>query len=193
MTDLTHVFDNFTHRLSEHVPTSEAGVREILAASFREAMALRPADVEVESALGRKRIDIWVAPVMAAIELKYFREIPSGANRPMTADFGSLLADLRKLATVERAEDRVLVLVSNVSGMTHLANKNLLPVRLVEPKLISAEAVSVLAQSARGPAVSQGPWIPIEVRRIWHEPRVGNGLTGLAWKVRTTNGESPIG
>lgn len=170
-------------RLDEHLPSSEAGVREVLAQAIRAALDFSAGEVEVESPAGRKRIDVWIHPTSTAIEVKFHRQIPSGHNRPMTVQYGQVLADIRKLASVERALERVLVLLADGAGMTHLINKALIPARVMDPKQIRAEHVNGLAKSASGPALAEGPWIPVTMRLIWQHRLATAGVTGLAWAV----------
>ncbi len=158
------------------------GFREVLAQAIRAALNLSAADVEIEAAMGRKRIDVWLHPTKTAIEVKFQRSMPSGHSRPMTMQHGQVLADIRKLASAQQAHERIMVLIADVAGMTHLTNKALLPARVLDAKPIRAEHINGLVKSASGPALAEGPWIPVTVRRVWNR-RFASGVTGLAWTV----------
>jgi hypothetical protein len=177
------VLSTFAQQLRSHTPGSEAGVREVLAQSCREALRLNPSEVEVEAAWGAKRLDLRVSRPKMVFELKYQRAIPSGRNRPMTAQFGQLLGDVRKLATVDDGSEQVLVLVTDTAGRTHLLNKGLLPAT-IGARTIREPEVLALAQSAARPAVAAGRWIDVEVSLVSREARIGSeGLEMLAWTV----------
>jgi hypothetical protein len=103
-------------------------------------------DVQFEYPTGIEFVDLVVRPDNLAIEVKFHRPIPSGKSRPRTAQFGEILNDVRKLASAD-ATRRVLVLVTDDTGMTHLRNKDMLPVR-------SPESVSVGEADIRGLAIT---------------------------------------
>lgn len=182
--DLTDALITFEAKLRDHLPSSEAGVREFLAQSIRETMTLRPEEVEVEASFGAKRHDIMIHPTEIGIELKYHRRIPSGRNRPMTAQYGQLLADVRKLLSNGALASGLLVLLTDEAGRTHLINKHLLPAAWGRSDEITAAEVAGLANSASGPATAAGPWIDATTSLVWMAERIGNqGLTGFAWSV----------
>ncbi len=173
-------------QLKKHLPSSEAGVREVLAQAAREAFSLRAGAVEVEAPWGRKRLDVRVHQPAIVFELKYHRPIASGRNRPMTAQYGQLLADVRKLATVDDGSDRILVLLTDQAGITHLINKELLPPSTLGRRRITGAAVRSLARSASGPALAEGDWIDVTVSLIAHDRAVGSGISLYAWRVEPT-------
>lgn len=182
--DLGPVLSLFTDRLREHLPGSEAGVREVLARCCRDGLSLQAADVEVEAPWGLKRLDVRISEPKSVIELKYHRPIPSGKSRPMTMQYGQLLADVRKLATVDDGSDRILVLLTDDAGMTHLRNKDLLPAAVVGRRVVREPHVLGLAQSAVGPATADGPWIDVEVSIVHRASRIGSeGLELLTWRI----------
>lgn len=172
----------FAAEASEHLPASEAGVRDLLSAALRTALELDRAEVVVEARVGRKLLDIWVPSLRLAIEVKYHRRIPSGWNRPMTQQFGDLLADVRKLAAYSEAQARLLVLVADEPGVTHVQNKGLLPIRDPSRRSIRAADVEGLASTARRRVAAEGPWLDVSLRRVWHD-RLAGGLQGFAWEI----------
>ena len=102
----------------------------------------------------------------------------------MTQQYGALLADCRKLASADAA-DRLLVLVTDRAGATHVANKGLLPSTTGGgPRLVGTTEIERLPASAIGTLSYVGPWIPISVELIWRAIRVGRG--------RTSSGGSPF-
>jgi hypothetical protein len=161
---------------------SEEGVRESLAAALREELELRPDEVVFECLSGAHRTDLWLRPLELALELKFHRAIQSGHTRPLTQQFGDLLADCSKLASAP-ADDRVLVLVTDAAGYTHLTNKSMLPTVTTSPaKTLTEEDVRGLAATASRVALYPGPWPRLSVQLIWR----GKGPVGtfLAWRVR---------
>jgi hypothetical protein len=101
----------------------------------------------------------------------------------MTAQYGQLLADIRKIAGVQRARERILVLLADVAGMTHLTNKALLPTLVMDTVTIDIQQVNGLAKSAKLLALSEGPWLPVTVRGIWRHDFSSVGIVGLAWTI----------
>lgn len=182
--DLIDSLNDFETRLREYLPASEAGVREILAQSLRYTLNYGVKEVEVEASFGFKRHDVLVHPAQTAIELKYHRSTASGTNRPLTMQYGQLLADVRKLAANPALESRLLVLITDRAGATHLRNKALLPATWDRSREITAANVAGLARSAGGPASAAGPWIDAEVRLIWQTSRAKvDEMYGYAWDV----------
>ncbi len=177
-----HLLDQKVH---SHLPATEAAIRDLLAQSIRETENLSLAQVEVEVSSGRKRIDIVVHPSSAGIEIKYHRQIPSGRNRPMTQQYGALLADARKLADTPSLSERYLILITDREGLNHVTNKNLLPTAWDRKKPITGTKVRGLAQTAGKTATAAGPWIDVTTQMIWQSKRVGpDRMTGLAWSIQ---------
>ena len=163
-------------------PKHEAEVRDLLTDFLRETLELGRGEVCIEQRIGGKLVDVWVEPIRLAVEIKYHRPIPSGRNRPMTQQFGALLADIRKLALLPNAATRVLFLLSDGAGLTHITNKDLLPISDTGHRVITAADIAGLAASARGPAEAEGEWRRVRVVRVWHR-KLHFGLTGVAWLV----------
>lgn len=160
---------------------SEEGVRQDLAVALRSALG-QPADsIQYEHPSGASRIDLWVAPSRLAIEVKFHRPIRSGHNRPLTQQYGALLADCRKLASADAA-DRLVVLVTDKAGATHMANKDLLPSSTGGgPRLVGTMEIEKLPATAVGFLSYSGPWIPISVELIWRTS--GGPWTFFAWRI----------
>jgi hypothetical protein len=153
-------------------------IQLVLRDALMTQLDLPPTDVVLERRIvGGGLLDLWVEPLGLAIELKFHR----GVGRPLTAQFGDILADLKKLVLAEAVE-RVFLLVTDAAGVTHLMNKALLPLRDTDPRSITAGAIEKLPFSARGRCISDGPWIPLSVRSIWHA-RLAGQLEGFAWSV----------
>ncbi len=182
--DLVDALGELDRRIRIHLPSSEAGVRETLAQTIRETLASPPGDVEVEASFGLKRHDVLIHSSRTAIELKFHRETPGGRNRPLTMQYGQLLADVRKLAANTFLSGRVLLLLTDRAGLIHLKNKPALPGSWGSNRAITASQVAALAQSASGPATAEGPWIDVDVRLIWQIQHKGMQLHGLAWEVK---------
>ncbi len=161
---------------------SEEAVRQDLAVALRSALNLPTGSIEYEHRVEAGWVDLWVPPLRLAIEVKFHRPIPSGYNRPMTQQYGELLGDCNKLASADAAE-RLLVLVTDRAGATHVANKGLLPTSTVGgPKAIGLSEIERLAPSAgRRFLGSAGRWIPMSVKLVW---RASSGSwTFFAWRV----------
>jgi hypothetical protein len=121
---------------------------------------------------------------MAGIEIKYHKPIPSGHNRPMTQQYGALLADARKLASDNRLSERYLVLITDRPGYTHVVNRNLLPTSYDRSKPITGAKVRGLAATASGRATGSGDWIDVEVHMIWQSKAFGpDRMSGFAWSL----------
>ena len=175
--------DLLAERARDHLPNTEAAVRDLLAQCVRDTEGLSLAEVEVEASSGQKRIDIVVHPLAAGFEIKYHRPIPSGASRPMTQQYGALLADARKLADADLSE-RHLVLVTDRAGLTHVSNKSLLPTVWDRRREVTGARVRSLAQTAVRTATAAGEWIDITTQMVWRDNKVGpDQLTGLAWRI----------
>jgi hypothetical protein len=160
---------------------SEESVRECLANGLRAGLDLPSRSISFERASGRGRIDLWIEMERLAVEVKFHRPIPSGYNRPMTQQFGALLADCRKLAAADAA-DRFLVLVSDRTGATHIANKAMLPLSpSAQPRVIAAADLSALPETARRFAMQGGSWITLSVQLVWRG--VGGPWSFLAWRI----------
>jgi hypothetical protein len=181
--DLIDSLSEFESRLLAHVPSSEAGLREVLAQSIRETLELAPGDVEVEAAYGIRRHDVLVHQSKTGVEVKFHRAIASGMNRPLTMQYGQLLADVRKLLANHALASRILVLVTDRSGETHLRNKALLPVAWDRKREIRSAQISGLAKSASRPATADGPWIDGSTRLVWKSQRLGTDAVGFAWHI----------
>jgi hypothetical protein len=160
---------------------SEEGVRQELAAGLRSHLDLPPRSIEFDYPSGANRLDLWVTPMRLAVELKFHRPIRSGYNRPMTQQYGALLADCNKLASVDAA-DRLLVLVTDRAGTTHVANKKLLPIQQeAGPRLLETMDIEHLAPTARGIVQFTGPWISMSVDLIWRASR--DPWSFFAWRI----------
>lgn len=161
-------------------PSSEHAIHFCLALGFQAAYDLRPGSVVFEWPLATKRIDLWVAPLDLAVEVKYRRPIPSGRSLPATQLFGQLLADFNKVA-LAGARNRMVVLVTDAPGMTYLRNSGLLPLRAGGFRNIMPEQVDGLATSASVNALSAGEWTPLAVELVWERDAAPWQL--LAWRV----------
>jgi hypothetical protein len=160
---------------------SEEGVREDLAVALRSALGQPTDSIHYEHPFGASRIDLWVAPSRQAIEVKFHRPIRSGHSRPLTQQYGALLADCQKLASADAA-DRLVVLVTDRAGATHLANKGQLPSSTGgEPCLVGTMEVEKLPTTAVGFLSYSGPWIPISVELIWRAS--GGPWMFFAWRI----------
>jgi hypothetical protein len=182
--DAESALREFASRLDAlgEVPTNEQAVVQLLAQSILESAAeTRPVDVQFEYPTGIEFVDLVVRPDNLAIEVKFHRPIPSGKSRPLTAQFGEILNDVRKLASAD-ATRRVLVLVTDDTGMTHLRNKDMLPVRSPESVSVGEADIRGLAITAQRHAIPQGTsWDQVAVRLIWSQ-RLSFGH-GIAWEV----------
>ncbi len=178
------VFEDFGRRLDvlDEPPGTERAVVQLLAQSILEGSSdLKMGDVVFESPSGSDFIDLLVRPHDLLMEVKYHRPIPSGRNRPLTAQFGEVLNDMRKLAVAD-ATSRIMVLVTDEAGLTHLRNKAMLPVRAPNAVTLDDAKIRSLARTAQRHAVPQGTtWVPVSVRRIWNQ-RLPFGQ-GIAWEV----------
>ncbi len=171
-------------KMRDHTPTSDR-LSNLLAGAIREVEELSPVEVEVEASSGSKRIDIVVHPSSTGIEIKYHRPTPSGHNRPMTQQYGALLAYARKLVADESLNERFLVLLTDREGLNHISNKNLLPTAWDRDKPITPPKIRGLATTASTNATANGPWIDIAARLIWQARSAGpDRMTGLAWSIR---------
>ncbi len=163
----------------DETPRTESALQDLLADAIRES---GEPDVQFEAPSGSKRIDLLAGT--AGIEIKYHKPIPSGTNRPMTMQYGQLLADLRKLAGDQRLTERYLVLITDREGYNHVSNKNLLPTAWDRKKPISALKINGLAATAKNAALGNGPWIDIAAQMIWSARSFGpDRMRGLAWRV----------
>jgi hypothetical protein len=73
----------------------EEGVRQDVALGLRSGFGLPPRSVEFDHPSGTNRIDLWISSIRLAVEVKFHRPIRSGFNRPMTQQYGALLADCK--------------------------------------------------------------------------------------------------
>ena len=186
--DLSTSLDLLDQKLRDHSPSTEASIQGLLAETIREVEDLPHNQVEIEASSGSKRLDILVRTSAAGIEIKYHRPIPSGTNRPMTQQYGALLADARKLVADQTLQERYLVLFTDRDGLTHIKNKNLLPTTWDRKKPITSPKIRGLAQTASRAATSAGEWIDLTAQMIWQARNVGpDRLTGLAWSVEPTH------
>ena len=71
--DAAASLDLLTERVRDHLPNTEAAIRDLLAQCMRDSENLSLAEVEVEASSGTKRIDIVVHPRAAGFEIKYHR------------------------------------------------------------------------------------------------------------------------
>lgn len=182
--DLADILDRFDKKLHVHLPPNEAGIREVLAQSLREAQDGPPGDVEVEASFGRKRHDVLVHSERTAFEVKFHRDGIGGSNRPLTMQYGQLLADVRKLASNTELSRRVLLLLTDRAGLTHLKNKAVLPGAWGAERSLTTARVMSLARSASGPATTEGPWIDTSARLVWQAHYFGAQVYGLAWELQ---------
>jgi hypothetical protein len=161
---------------------SEEGVRECLATGLLEGLRV-PTEALVYERLenNHQRTDLWIEGVRIALELKFHRPIQSGHTRPLTQQFGALLADCRKLASID-ARDRLLVLVTDSVGFTHLANKALLPVNTVgRDRIVTDMDIESLPATASRNVLYAGPWLPLTASLVWRES--GPLWRFLAWRI----------
>lgn len=164
----------------ESMPSNERAIVQLLAESIR-TVSDGAVVVEFERPSANGFIDLTVLEPYTAIEVKFHRTLPSGSSRPLTAQFGDILNDVRKLAATS-ANRRILVLVTDQPGLTHLRNKALLPVSTSSLVSITERKVKALATTAQRHAVPQGEtWIDAELKRLWFE-RLSIGF-GLAWEI----------
>lgn len=118
-----------------------------------------------------------------AIEVKYFRPLPSGSMRPMPQLFGTLLADLNKLAQMRAATRYALLVTDPVLDRYILRNSHeLLPLDNGNRALIRLEDLERLSTTASANARSKGGWRPLEVGLRWSAHTPGE-LTCYAWEV----------
>lgn len=181
MVNLDVALDRFAETAESSQIHTEASLCDLIAQALRDMIPLDSHQVIREYPLDGKRVDIWVPAYACAIEVKFHREVRSGANRPLTMQFGQLLADIRKLAGMSAARQRALVLITDASGLTHLENKGLLPTSTTVKKL-GPKHIATLPDSARRPVEFEGPWIPVRVTRVWKR-RVRGAGQAFAWEV----------
>ena len=184
--DAAAPLDLLIERVRDHLPNTEAAVRDLLAQCLRDSEGLSLAEVEVSS--GTKRIDIIVHPLATGFEIKYHRPGPTGASRNMTKQYGDLLADARKLAAASLRE-RYLVLLTDRAGFTHVRNKSLLPTVWDRRREVTGARVRSQALTAVNAATARGKWIDITTQLAWRSGDVGpDRMTGLAWRVEPIDG-----
>lgn len=158
-------------------PTSELSVHQLLRDALTDQWQLSRSEIRLEHGIdGGGFVDIWVESLRLAIEVKFHR----GTGRPLTAQFGDILADVKKLARVD-AVQRLFFLLTDQAGVTHLRNKGLLRVRDERPLELTAHQIDRLPFSARGRCISDGPWIDVAVTLVWHRRALRNEL--FAWSV----------
>jgi len=164
-------------------PASEHAIHFCLALGFQAAHDLDPGSIVFEKPAGRGRIDLWVVPFDLLVEVKFRRAIPSGRNLPATQVFGSLLADFNKIGAAP-ATTRLVLLVSDKLGVSYLENsgRGLLPLHEGAARVITADDVQALPQTAAKNAVADGQWKRLETELIW-KTRVAEWAL-LAWEVR---------
>ncbi|MEK7252561.1 MAG: hypothetical protein AAB198_04860 [Actinomycetota bacterium] len=179
--NLDVVLDHFAEVVESNPIHTEAAMCDLIAQAFRDTVPLDPHQVVREYPLDGKRVDIWVAAHACAVEAKFHREVRSGVNRPLTMQFGQLLADIRRLAGATAARQRALVLITDASGTTHLENKALLPTSTTV-KTLGPKHIATLPDSARRPVEFEGPWIPVRVTRVWKRRVRGTGQA-FAWEI----------
>jgi len=186
------ILEDLCSRLSAGggVPVNERAVVQMLAQAVMAAPAGRDArEVLFEYPSGSEYIDIRVIPDDVLIEVKYHRPIPSGKNRPLTAQFGDILNDVRKLAVAD-ASNRVLVLVTDDRGLNHLVNHQILSVRWPRPVVVDAAMVDALAATAKRHALPHGAaWVNVLVDRLW-TGRLEFGHL-IAWHVEPIDESTP--
>jgi hypothetical protein len=164
----------------ESSPSNESAVVQLPAESIRKESD-GTVLIEFERPSANGFIDLTVNDPRTVIEVKFHRTLPSGSSRPLTAQFGDILNDVRKLS-VTTATRRILVPITDEPGLTHLRNKALIPVSTPSLVSITERKVTALATTAQHHAAPQGEtWIDVGLRRIWFE-RLSIGL-GIAWEI----------
>jgi len=128
----------------------------------------------------RKRPDLALPDRGIELEVKYWRPIRSGYNRPMSQQFGQLLGDVAKLAR-STVSECWCVLFTDQAGFTHLVNKKLLPVTVGQKKGISPRLVDALPDVARRGAISAGDWLGVSATCRWL--RNHHALKGVGWLI----------
>jgi len=164
------------------LPAHEHAIHFCLALGFQSAFSFQPAAIIFEKPIGPKRMDLWIVPWDLAIEVKYQRPIPSGANRPFPQLFGGILADLYKVAG-SQAQHHMFVLAIDSVGMNYLERNNRGLLALTERKSIRITLTGIegLSRTAANASLAHGPWAPMENKLIWR--RQVEGLHLLAWEV----------
>jgi hypothetical protein len=161
---------------------SEDAARQCLVQGLRQGLGGQAA-IQSEHFVTGRRIDIWVEAPPVATELKFHR----GSGRPLTQQFGALLVDCRKLANLAGDLTRLLVLVTDDSGDTHLKNKGILPYSPSHPRrLIRDEHLKSLAATATAALTFEGAWIPIDVSLIWSS--AAGSWRFFAWRIDPLQG-----
>ncbi len=181
--DAASPLDLFAERVQDHLPNTEAAIRDLLAQCVRDSEGMGLAEVEVEASSGAKRIDIVAHPLATGFEIKYHRPGPTGASRNMTKQYGDLLADARKLADKLDLNERYIVLITDRAGLTHVSNKPLLPTVWDRRREVTGARVRRQAPTAFKAATADGEWIDITTQMVWRDNKVGpDRMTGLAWR-----------
>lgn len=175
--DLNAALACLSGQLRNSVPRDEAELRDGLADCLR---ANGGETVTVERPHGQKLVDVWVGERTWAAEVKYHRGAAGG--RPLTQEYGQLLADVAKLQRMSEPRQRLLVLLTDQAGDVHLRNKELLPVNEPTARRITSQDVGALAAYARGPAIAESAWSSVDVQVVWDEALAGE-LHGYAWTV----------
>jgi hypothetical protein len=156
---------------------SEDAARQCLVQGLRRGLGGEAA-IQSEHFVAGRRIDIWVESPPVATELKFHR----GSARPLTQQYGALLVDCRKLANLAGDMTRLLVLVTDDSGDTHLKNKGILPSSPSHPRrLVRDEHLKSLAATATAALAFEGTWIPIDVSLLWSS--AAGSWRFFAWKI----------
>ncbi len=108
-------------------------------------------------------------------------ECPGARSAKRSQDREAEGPPCRKLASAEAA-DRLLVLVTDRAGVTHIANKGLLPSSIGSgPRLIGTTEIERLPATAVGFLSYSGPWIPVSVELLWRAS--GGPWSFFAWRV----------
>lgn len=158
--DLRRGFGGFAEQLVAQVeaagyPAHENAIHHCLALGFQNVFELEPGDIVFERPLGSGNCDLWFRPWDLALEVKYFRPIPSGATRPMPQYFGTLLADFNKLMHMLSAQ-KVVSLVTDRHANEYLARntKGLLPMTIGATTRVGQEDLARLSTTASTAAFS---------------------------------------
>lgn len=181
-------FESFAQQLTAQtaaagIPQHENAIHHCLALGFQAAYDLEPGNIVFERSLGPGDCDLWLRPWDLAIEVKYFRPIPSGMSRPMPQLYGTLLADFSKLAQMPVAS-RLGVLVSDTDATRYLARNSfgLLPQTTGASVVIDASRLGQLSATASASAGSKGAWRTLDVSLIWSCDI--SHLQCFAWEVK---------
>lgn len=163
-------------------PATERAIVSFLALGIQATANLAPGEIIFERPEGNGRIDLWVAPLDLAIEVKFHRPIHKGKPRPYAQLLGHMLADFHKLASVSAA-NKLAVLVTDTGDVKNLQQSpdGFLPLSPGGQTRIASEDVARLPKQAAAGAMAGGAWQSLSAELVWQAPCEPWHL--FAWQV----------